>query len=85
METLQLQKSIPKSWFDTIKTQKVSNTEGENTIRVNSIVKKISKTLSKEFYWHIINYSPHIPKSNSHWHKMFSQFPTIDCSFWKQI
>ncbi len=82
----QLQKYIPKSWFDTLKnTQNVSNTEDENTITVNSTVKKISKTLCKDFYWHIINFSPHIPKSNSHWHKMFSEFPTIDFSFWKQI
>ncbi len=86
VETLQLQYSIPKSWFNTIKnTQKVSNTEDENTITVNSTLKKISKTACKDFYWHIINYSPHIPKSNSHWHKRFSQFPTIDYSLWKQI
>ncbi len=68
-----LQSSIPKNGFDTIKnTQNVSNTEDENTITVNSTVKKISKTSCKDFYWHIINYSPHIPKSNSHWHNFFS-------------
>ncbi len=36
-------------------------------------------------YWHIINHSPHIPKSNSYWHNIVPLFPAINNDFWKNI
>ncbi len=85
LDSLHLQKAIPPTWFSAIKnTNKVFNLNNENVITLNGTIMKISKTSCKDFYWHIINHSPHIPKSNSYWYNILPQFPAINNDFWKK-
>ncbi len=56
-----------------------------NSINVNNKVLNIEKIKCKDFYWHLINKAPHMPKNILKWCETYPDFKNADTKTWQRI
>jgi hypothetical protein len=63
IHTLQILKSIPKTWLQQISHKTIPKQTNIDTlyIKINKNYIPFTKTKCKDFYWHLINLNTHIP------------------------
>ena len=87
LQTLQVQKSIPSNWMKKINnhTTTLPPINTQLCIRINSNLKPLTSTSCKDFYWHILNITAHVPTCIKKWQEIYPLLSITINIEWKKI
>jgi len=87
LQTLQIHKSIPPDWIKLINSNLKIPISGASEIKINinNKYKNLDQCSSKDFYWHLINITNHIPSCITKWSTIYSSLNDAHTSEWKAI